>query len=198
MQPSEAIAGYFTERFERALVYSARLHNRQSRKGTQIPYAAHLLAVTALVIEWGGDEDQAIAALLHDSVEDQGGEVTLRQIREQFGDRVARIVEACSDSVINPKPPWRERKEAYLRRLRSEPEDVRLVSLADKLHNARSIYMDLQIHGCSILERFRGGRQGTLWYYRALVAVFKETDNHVWVDEFARVVAGIELLAGQD
>jgi len=190
-------SGHFTERFEQALVYATRLHNSQNRKGSQIPYLGHLLSVAGLVIEWGGDEDQAIAALLHDSVEDQGGLATLHEIRELFGERVARIVEACSDSFVKPKPPWRERKEAYIKKLAEEPDDIRLVSLADKLHNARSIYMDLLAQGPSALDRFNGGRQGTLWYYQTLVRLFKSGENRVMVDEFERVVAEIVRLATQ-
>ena len=197
MDPSQSQPGHFTKRFEEALVYAKRLHNHQSRKSSRIPYIAHLLSVAGLVIEWGGDEDQAIAALLHDSVEDQGGLETLQEVRDLFGERVARIVEACSDSVVKPKPPWKERKQAYLQRLAGEPVEVRLVSLADKLHNARSIYMDLQKQGLSALDRFKGGRQGTLWYYQTLVKVFKSSENTVMVDEFARVVAEIVRLAAQ-
>lgn len=197
MAHSNTRPGHFTERFEQALVYATRLHNSQSRKSTQIPYIAHLLSVTGLVIEWGGDEDQVIAALLHDSVEDQGGLETLYEIRELFGERVARIVEACCDSVVKPKPPWRERKEAYIQRLAEEPDDVRMVSLADKLHNARSIYMDLLEQGPSALDRFNGGRQGTLWYYQTLVRLFKSGENRVMVDEFERVVAEIVRLVAQ-
>ena len=189
--------GHFTARFENALVYATRLHNGQSRKSTSIPYLAHLLAVTAMVIEWGGDEETAIAALLHDAVEDQGGLITLEEIRVLFGDRVAKIVDACSDSYEIPKPPWRERKEAYIHRLRGEGREVHLVSLADKLHNARSILSDVRAVGPSALDRFRGGRQGTLWYYHTLVEVFKEAENSIHVDEFARVVAEIERLAGK-
>jgi GTP pyrophosphokinase len=186
--------GYFTAHFEEALVYATRLHNGQSRKGSYTPYVAHLLAVTALVIEWGGDEDMAIAALLHDAVEDQGGLDTLEKIRSRFGNRVARIVEGCSDSYEMPKPPWQERKEAYLRRLNKEDFDVRLVSLADKLHNARSILYDLRRDGISSLDRFNGGREGTLWYYLALVDVFQKNETSPRVEEFVLVVGEIERL----
>jgi (p)ppGpp synthase/HD superfamily hydrolase len=106
-----------TDRFDQALVYASRLHRDQWRKGTQIPYVSHLLSVAALVIEHGGDEDQAIAALLHDAVEDQGGAPILDEIREQFGDRVAKIVNECTDAWEEPKPPWRARKESSLAKL---------------------------------------------------------------------------------
>ncbi len=189
---------HFTARFEQALVYATRLHNGQSRKGTDIPYVAHLLAVTALVIEWGGNEEMAIAALLHDAVEDQGGLETLTEIRRQFGERVARIVEGCTDSYLQPKPPWRGRKEAYLAKLRGEPHDVRIVSLADKVHNARSILSDLRRNGLSAFDRFRGGRDGTLWYYRSLVEVFTEVEESPLVAEFSRLVDEIEELANPE
>ena len=179
------------ERFEGALCYAARLHRFQRRKGTRIPYLAHLLAVAALVLEAGGDEDQAIAALLHDAVEDQGGLKTLAHIREQFGERVARIVEGCTDSDTMPKPPWRQRKEQYLEHLKTTAPDVLLVSLADKVHNARSIRKDLQLQGEKIWSRFNGGREGTLWYYRSLVAIFREIYPVPLVDE---LTAEVEML----
>ena len=186
--------GHFTARFEEGLVYATRLHNGQNRKGTGIPYVAHLLAVTALVIEWGGDEDMAIAALLHDAVEDQGGIVTLADIHRRFGERVARIVDGCTDSYDQPKPAWKKRKEDYLQKLRGEPGDVRLVSLADKVHNACSILSDLRKVGISALDRFRGGREGTLWYYHSLVAVFNEIEITPQTAELRRLVEEIDKL----
>lgn len=158
-----------TEQFEEALRYATRLHRRQARKGTDIPYLAHLLAVTALVLEHGGDEEQGIAALLHDAVEDQGGDATLEEIRRRFGDRVAELVLACSDTLDTPKPPWRGRKEDYIARIAEEPEDALLVTLADKVHNARSIQADYRLRGEEVWDRFSGARDGTLWYYRALI-----------------------------
>jgi (p)ppGpp synthase/HD superfamily hydrolase len=198
MQPSMNKTGHYTLRFEEALVYTTRLHNTLFRKGTRIPYIAHLIAVTSLVIEWGGDEDMAIAALLHDAVEDQGGLKTLAEIRQRFGERVARIVEACSDSHETPKPPWRARKDAYLRRLQNEPKDAHIVSLADKLHNARSILFDLRHSGLAVLDRFNGGREGTLWYYRSLVEIFQRIDQLAGVEELKRVVSEIEQIARAD
>ena len=195
MDTNPAQFSHFTARFEEALVYATRLHNSQSRKGTDIPYVAHLLAVTALVIEWGGDEEMAIAALLHDAVEDQGGRQTLAEIRRLFGERVARIVDGCTDSYIQPKPPWRKRKEAYIAKLREEPQDVRIVSLADKVHNARSILTDLRRNGISAFDRFNGGREGTLWYYRSLVETFTQVEENPMVADLSRLVAEIELLA---
>jgi (p)ppGpp synthase/HD superfamily hydrolase len=181
-----------TGRFEDALRYAAHLHARQKRKGTPIPYVAHLLAVAGLVLENGGDEDQAIAALLHDAVEDQGGIPTLQEIRKRFGERVAHIVDGCTDAYVHPKPPWRKRKEDYLAHLRLAEADVRLVSLADKLHNARSILRDLRRDGPQSLSRFNGGRLGTLWYYRSLVAIFQELDDSLMVAELAEAVNEIE------
>jgi len=183
-----------TSRFEGALILATRLHINQVRKSTRIPYVAHLLAVTALVLEDGGDEDQAIAALLHDAVEDQGGIEILDDIGRRFGERVARIVEGCSDSFESPKPPWRERKENYLRHLRVADIDILRVSLADKLHNACSILRDLQQHGDVIWERFKGGEDGTIWYYRSLVDVFRNNDFSPMVGELQRVINKIEGL----
>ena len=139
------------------------------------PYLAHLLAVAAIVMEHGGNEDEAIAALLHDAVEDQGGLPTLEEIRRRFGPAVAEIVEGCSDAVVTPKPPWRQRKEAYIARLRNASASVRLVSAADKLHNARSHpRASIVASGESLWANFRGGRDGTLWYYRTVVETLKQ------------------------
>ena len=182
-------------RFEEALGYAFRLHAHQNRKGKSTPYIAHLLSVTALVLEAGGDEDQAIAALLHDAVEDQGGLARLEEIRDHFGPRVAAIVEGCTDSFTTPKPPWQQRKEAYLKHLKTAPRDVLLVSLADKLHNARSILTDLRKEGEQTWERFRGGKQGSLWYYRSLVTIFQERFPGSMADELSRVVDRIEVFS---
>jgi GTP pyrophosphokinase len=159
-----------------------------------VPYVAHVLSVAALVLEAGGDEDQALAALLHDVVEDCGGAPVLDEIRHEFGDRVARIVDGCTDSDEEPKPPWRERKERYLRHLQQGGEDVRLVSLADKLHNVRSIVLDYRYLGDKVWERFTGGREGTLWYYRALVDIYRRGPSNRWLDELERNVAELERL----
>jgi len=165
----------YTERFERALIYAHQLHKVQRRKGTGIPYISHLLAVTSLVIEIDGDEDEAIAALLHDGPEDRGGEKTLNDIREKFGDRVADIVAECSDTFEDPKPPWKERKEKYIQNLKNASKSALKVSCADKLHNARSILFDYKIVGEELWGRFTGGKEGTLWYYKTLVDTYKET-----------------------
>jgi GTP pyrophosphokinase len=161
-----------TRRFDDALVYAARLHAKQLRKGTLVPYVAHLLATASIALEHGANEDEAIAALLHDAVEDQGGQKTLSAIRKRFGDSVAEIVMGCSDTDRIPKPPWRVRKEAHLRHLRRAPRSVRLVAAADKLHNARSIVADLREQGRVAWERFNAGPEEQLWYYGALVDMF--------------------------
>ena len=153
-------------RFDDALAYASQLHRWQTRKGSEVPYVSHLLGVASLVIEEGGTEVQAIAALLHDAVEDQGGLLRLVDIRERFGDAVADIVLACTDSTEEPKPPWRPRKEAYLAHLPAVSPDALIVSVADKVHNAHSILMDLRSGGIAMFERFTGGMDGTLWYYR--------------------------------
>ncbi len=164
---------YLTKRFDAAFLLAHELHGTQGRKGTTRPYIAHLMGVTAIVLTHGGDEDQAIAALLHDAVEDCGGAPMLVRIREQFGARVARIVEGCTDTDQTPKPPWRARKEAYIAHVRSAPPDVQLVSASDKLYNVREILSDYRMIGEQVWRRFHGGREGTLWYYRALVDAFR-------------------------
>src|SRR6201997_5208121 len=155
-------------RFQRAFQFASKKHAGQTRKASTIPYLAHLMGVASLVLEAGGDEDLAIAALLHDVVEDCGGAPMLKEVRRRFGKRVADIVDGCTDAYEIPKPPWRERKESYLRRLKKENADTRLVSAADKLNNIRSILSDYRKVGESVWSRFNGGRVGTLWYYRTL------------------------------
>ena len=184
-----------TERFDRALVLASGLHRDQRRKGSGAPYVSHLLAVAAIVIEQGGDEDQAIAALLHDAVEDQGGLATRDRIEAEFGPEVARLVMICTDSAVEPKPPWRPRKEAYLANLRRADDRARLISCADKLHNARSILHDLRALGDDLWPRFTGGRDGSLWYYRALAEVFLETGPRALAGELDRVVGEIGRLS---
>jgi (p)ppGpp synthase/HD superfamily hydrolase len=164
-------------RFQRALLLASELHATQTRKGSGTPYIAHLLGVASTTMEHGGNEDETIAALLHDAVEDQGGDATAQRIRAELGDRVAELVLALSDSTVEPKPPWRARKEAYLAHLATTDDGVRLVSMADKLYNALSIVRDLRRHGPSTFERFTGGREGTLWYYDALVGTYAQTSS---------------------
>jgi len=175
-------------RFDQALALARELHSDQLRKGTGIPYLSHLLGVTSLVLDDGGTEDEAIAALLHDAVEDQGGEPTLRRIRQLFGPHVADIVEACSDTDVSPKPPWRERKEAYVAHLLQPlPTGAVRVSLADKLHNARAILFDLRA-GEDVFARFSAGRDQQVWYYDALADAFTKVTDSPMIDELRRVV----------
>ena len=162
-----------SHRLVEAFQYAAELHASQRRKGTSIPYISHLMTVAATVIEHGGDEDQAIAALLHDAIEDQPEDGRTRlQIRKRFGDRVLALVEACTDADTHPKPPWRERKEGYLAHLSEAPPEARLISLADKVHNARAILADHREIGDGVWERFTATKGETLWYYRALADAF--------------------------
>ena len=150
-----------------AIEFALTAHAQQKRKGTDTPYVSHLLGVASLVLEHGGDEEQAMAAMLHDAVEDQGAHLE-PVIRERFGARVADIVLGCTDADTLPKPPWRERKEAYIRHLEHAGVDVLLVSCADKVHNARTICTDVRSHGLEVFDRFKAGQDGTLWYYRTL------------------------------
>jgi (p)ppGpp synthase/HD superfamily hydrolase len=184
-----------TERFEKALVYATRLHRDQKRKGSGVPFVSHLLAVCELTLEYGGGEDEAIAALLHDAVEDQGGEVARTDILREFGPVVTEIVDGATDADEWPKPPWRPRKEAYIESLRHASRSVRLVVACDKLHNARSMVMDYRIFGEALWSRFSGRREGSLWYYRAMVDVFRAGAGSPVVDELDRVVTELERLA---
>ena len=184
----------YGEKFEEALLYAARLHRDQTRKGTDTPCVTHLLAVASIVGESGGTEDEVVAALLHDAPEDRGGKERLRDIRERFGDEVAEIVVGCTDTYEDPKPEWRPRKEAYVAHVATAPASVRLVSAADKLHNARSILADLRSLGDELWDRFTGGKEGTLWYYRALVEAYAEASANPVVEELDRVVQEIEAL----
>jgi GTP pyrophosphokinase len=155
-------------RFLRAFQFAAEKHAGQARKASTIPYVAHLMGVASLVLEAGGDEDLAIAALLHDVIEDCGGAPMLKEVRRRFGSRVAKVVDGCTDADTYPKPPWRERKEKYISHLKKADADTRLVGAADKLSNVRSILSDYRVVGESVWSRFNGGREGTLWYYRTL------------------------------
>ena len=192
MRPKGKMATILGLRFERALLFATRKHAGQTRKGTTVPYVAHVLSVAGLVLEAGGDEDLAIAALLHDVVEDCGGAPMLREIRRRFGQRVAHVVEGCTDTDLDPKPPWRQRKQDYLKHLRTADADVRLVSAADKLHNTRSVLTDYRQIGEQVWERFQGRREGTLWYYRALVDEFKRKKTNRMIRELERVVSELE------
>ncbi len=187
----------YGEKFEDALVYATRLHRDQIRKGTEVPYVTHLLAVASIVGEDGGTEDEVVAALLHDAPEDRGGKERLEEIRGRFGNEVAEIVDGCTDTYEDPKPEWRPRKEAYVAHVAEASPSIRLVSAADKLHNARSILADLRAVGDELWDRFTGGKEGTLWYYRALVEAYAGAGSNPVVEELDRVVREIEALAGR-
>ena len=182
-------------RFRRAFLFAADKHAGQTRKASSIPYIAHLMGVASLVLEFGGNEDLAIAALLHDVVEDCGGMRMLKEVRRRFGPRVAKIVDGCTDSYTDPKPPWRERKEIYLRHLKKADGETRLVSAADKLNNVRSILSDYREVGESIWARFNGGREGTLWYYRNLLEEFLRHKPNRLIRELELAVQELEASA---
>lgn len=191
------------DRFAEALAFACRMHRPQTRKGIRTPYVSHLLAVASLVLEYDGDEDQAIAALLHDAMEDQGGQAIGEEIRRRFGPAVYQIVEDCSDAIVEDranKPPWRERKERYVKHVASCSPRTKLVSAADKLHNARATLADLRDFGPEVWNRFNASREDTLWYYGALVTAFRTETEGVTlpgrtsqlIDELARTVDGLE------
>ncbi len=195
------------KRFRDALVWAAELHEDQKRKGGDVPYVSHLIGVASIVLEHGGDEDQAIGALLHDALEDQAHKMSPNEIRARFGDRVEAIVEACTDG--NPEEQrdrdparWRVRKQIYIDQVATKPADALLVSMADKLYNARAILEDFREIGDKLWPRFTAGRVGNLWYYRALLTAFKARLEdrpgggiRLW-HELDRTVAEIERLAG--
>jgi len=182
-------------RFKEALLWASELHVNQHRKGTKVPYISHLMAVSSLVLEHGGNEDQAIAALLHDAVEDQGGRKTLDQIRARFGNTVAGIVDECTDTYVEPRPDWRPRKEKYIANIPNKSPQALLVSAADKVHNARAILNDYRTHGEDLWGRFNGKKEGTLWYYRSLVNAFEAVGSNGLTQELARVVDELEEAA---
>ena len=182
-----------SDRFSEALTFAAALHRDQTRKVSGEPYMAHLLGVASIALQFGADEDEAIAALLHDAIEDQGGPTAREEIHRRFGPRVTTIVEGCSDTDQTPKPPWRERKEAYLAHLAQASASDRLISACDKLHNMRSLLTDYRRLGDDLWQHFRGGRDGTLWYYRTLADEFrKRSVRPLLVDELDRVVTTME------
>ncbi len=187
---------YLGPRLQKAFRYAAEQHAGQTRKQTAVPYLSHLMAVTSLVLEGGGDEDMAIAALLHDVVEDCGGEPRLREVRRMFGARVAKIVEGCTDSFSDPKLPWMVRKTEYLKRLKHEDAETRLVSASDKLHNVRTVIADYRQDGESIWKRFSGGREGTLWYYRALNDEFQKRRSNRTTWELAIALRELNKMVG--
>jgi len=185
------------ERLVEALAAAAQIHGTQVRKGTTIPYLSHLLGTCAIAFEYGANEDEAVAALLHDAIEDGEPTEAARKTVWGFGEEVGRIVEGCTDADTHPKPPWRERKEKYLERLAHEDRSILLVSASDKLHNARSIVRDLRVVGEDLWDRFSAPRDQTLWYYRSLVTGYRGNPAHTpaLIDELDRTVTEMETLA---
>lgn len=188
---------FLVEPFERGLEFAAKRHKGHLRKGTSIPYIAHLLQVAGIVMEYGGNEVQAVAALLHDVVEDQ--KATLVEVREDFGPEIATIVEGCSDTDQAEKEEWWQRKRTYIEAIAKKGPEVRLVSAADKLHNARAILKDYRTDGDAVFQRFKGKKAGTIWYYRALIDAFRATNTEeALIDELNRTLTEIERLAYPD
>lgn len=191
-----------TLRFAEAFLFAERLHCNQVRKKTQVPTISHLMAVTALVLENGGGEDEAIAALLHDTAEDCGGRLVLEEIRRRFGDTVASIVEDCTDTMEDPKPRWQPRKESYLEHLETAPESTLLVSLADKVHNTRALAFEYRRVGDRLWQRFTATREQTFWYYQSLLAIFRRRcpeQLEPLVDELARAFEDLQgLVRGRE
>jgi GTP pyrophosphokinase len=182
-------------RFIAALTYTAELHQEQERKVSGVPYVAHLLRVAGIVLEYGGNEEEAIAALLHDAVEDQGGMPVLDEIRRRFGEAVAETVLGCSDAHVRPKPPWRDRKQAHVDHVAGASPSVRLVVVADKLDNARSLLREYRVRGELLWNFFHGGRDGTLWYYDAMLAALRNAGSTALVEELERTLAEIRRIA---
>ncbi|NHZ73633.1 MAG: HD domain-containing protein [Nitrospirae bacterium] len=184
-----------TPRFAEAFLFAERLHCTQVRKKTQVPTISHLMAVAALVLENGGDEDEAMAALLHDTAEDCGGRPVLDEIRRRFGGSVASIVEGCSDTLESPKPRWKPRKESYLEHLETAPEAHLLVSLADKVHNARSLAFEYRRVGDDLWQRFSASQEQTMWYYESLLAIFRRRcpeEHRLLVNELAKALRDLK------
>jgi GTP pyrophosphokinase len=191
-----------TKRFDDAFLLASEHHRSQLRKCTSIPYVSHLMAVASLVLEMGGTEDETIGALLHDMVEDGGGPAALADIRTRFGDDIARIVAANSDTDLESKPPWRERKEAYIAAIAHKQPDELRVSLTDKLHNARAILLDYHVHGEALWDRFKAGEgESVRWYYRALYGAFSARRDDLgpaagpFLDELGRTIETLDALA---
>ncbi|MFW6050445.1 MAG: HD domain-containing protein [Myxococcota bacterium] len=191
MARSKLTIPLYSTRLDDALVFVADQFRHRVRKGTVVPYLTHLLQVMVTVAEHGGDEDQLVAALLHDYLEDIRG-ASRSLLAERWGERVAWLVEALSDSTTHPKPPWEQRKRAYVEQLRTAEPAVKLVSAADKLHNAASVLRDLQSAGPAVFERFTASREQTLWYYRAVTEALAHGWAHPLVDELDAVVGRLE------
>lgn len=182
----------YSKRARDAMILAFDLHADQTRKGSDVPYITHPLAVAAIVGEYGGGEDEFIAALLHDAVEDQGGRPVLDQIRARFGARVAEFVSACSDTDVSPKPPWKERKTAHIARVAGADPAVKLVLAADKLHNLLTIIAGLRTHSSALWDRFTGGRDGTLWYYDEMIRALSQNWDHPLLRELRDTVTRLQ------
>lgn len=182
------------QRFSEALEYATTLHSKQIRKGSDTPFITHLLSVSALILEDGGSEDEAIAGLLHDAVEDQGGLIRLEEIKVKFGDNVAGIILECSESHTHPKPPWKDRKMASIRKMNNVSDSAIRVILADKIHNARSIIHEYHKHGEKFWDSFKAGKEGTVWYYKEILSVLQKRTFSVLLDELSQLVLTIENL----
>mgnify|MGYP001792743796 FL=1 len=177
-----------TTKFEQALIYATQLHANQTRKVDKIPYISHLMSVSALILEAGGSEDEAIAGLLHDAVEDQGGKATREEIREKFGETVVEIVDGCTETDITPKPPWKQRKIDYIENIRNGSDSVKLVSLADKLHNARSLLIGYRNKGDKLWDYFSGSKEDKLWFYGELLNVYQQGNVNFMAVELERIL----------
>lgn len=187
-----------TAKYESALIFANRLHQDQIRKINGTPYVSHLLSVSAFVLEDGGSEEEAIAALLHDAIEDQGGEKTGDLIREQFGDQVADIVEGCTEKQIHPQPSWKIKKQNYLDNLKNASPEVCRVALADKLHNAISNIEEFHQHGINIWSNFAEGEEGLIWFYDSIVKVIKETNySGLLLDRLKRTISELKTLSNK-
>ena len=194
MSDDAPIPGY-SARFDDAVALALADFRPIVRKSAGVPYFSHLFAVTALVAEGGGDEDQLIAAVLHDWLEDIP-EASADRLEARFGPRVRRLVEALTDTTRHPKPPWRQRKERFIAAIRRQPAEAKLICCADKLHNATSLVRDLDRDGPAALDRFRGGRAGTVWYYTEVGAALGEGFSHWLHDELQEVVRRMQTLSG--
>jgi (p)ppGpp synthase/HD superfamily hydrolase len=184
-----------SSKFTKALAYASRVHGGKLRKKTKIPDIGHILGVTAIALEYGANETEAIAALLHDAVEDAGGEKRLRDIQRKFGGAVAKIVDGCTDSYAEPKPPWLDRKQKYVGHVRSASASTKLVSASDKLQNVRSLLRNYREDGSKLWRRYSSGKEGALWYYRALVKAFTGKRIQPLVRELDRVLTELESMA---
>lgn len=189
-----------SSRFADALAFAFEVHREQTKKGSSVSYISHLLEVTGTVLTYGGDEDEAIAALLHDSVEDHSDIVSFASLSKRFGARVAAIVESCSDTSVSPKPPWKSRKQHYIEHLHSADESVMIVSAADKLSNARAVIKDFRELGDRVWTRFNAGKDDQLWYYRSVTVVLMQrgqgTRVQPLIEELSRAVRKLESLCG--